>query len=182
MKKLFFAVSVIIATFSFQVNASTLNWDTITGYGPSLGSLQSGQNSPQDLFGKITGLHIETNVLDSWIFTLSEPSKLLISVNSLETNAGSLLYEVTLNKKPLNKSGDKETWSFDSKLTAGMHELIVLGIATSFDRTSGYQVNVSIPTSVVPIPAVGWLFWLSFIGIFRRHANRSERSFRNFRY
>ncbi|MGZ0080320.1 hypothetical protein JWZ98_09000 [Methylomonas sp. EFPC1] len=174
MKKYLTIICLVIASFSFQVNASTLSWSTITGYGPILGSLQSGQNSPQDLFGIVTGLRIETNVLDDWTFNLHNSSQVRVSVSSLEANTGSLLYAVNLDGSPLAKSAGPadEAWSFDGILTAGSHTINILGIAISLESTSGYQVNVSAMNAVVPIPAVGWIFSFFLFYMFRNMPRR----------
>ncbi|WP_020481548.1 hypothetical protein [Methylomonas sp. MK1] len=167
MNKYLKILGLILVLFSVKINASTLTWNSITGYGPTLGTLQYGQLTPHDLFGTITGLYIETNVLDDWTFTLHTTSQVRVAVNSLETNAGSLLYAVNLDGSPLDKHPESanEAWLFENTLNAGSHTINILGIATSIQRTSGYQVNVSANTAVVAVPAVGWMlsFFLFYI-------------------
>ncbi|TCV81034.1 MULTISPECIES: hypothetical protein [Methylomonas] len=170
---------ICLTIASFQVNASTLTWNTITGYGPTLGSLQSGQYTPQDLFGIITDLYIETNVLDDWTFSLHSTSQVRVTANSLETNTGSLLYGVNLDGNRLDKTGGSanESWLFDNILTAGSHAINVIGIATSLDHTSGYQINVSATNTVVPVPEIGWTLSFFLFYIFHHKRGRVGRSF-----
>jgi hypothetical protein len=170
MNKFLAIMCLTFASWSFQVNASILSWGTITGYGPILGSLQSGQTTSNDLFGVITGLYIETNVLDDWTFNLHSTSQVKVTVNSLAANTGSLLYAVNLDGSPLARSGgpNDEAWLFDDTLTAGSYTINLLGIAIALDRTSGYEIYVSATDTVVPIPAVGWIFGMSCLIFFTR--------------
>lgn len=173
-KKYLTIICLVMASFSCKATASTLSWGTISGYGPTLGRLQSGQPTPHDLFGIITGLFIETNVLDDWTFNLDSNSQVRVEVNSLPTNTGSFLYGVNLDGNPLARSGGAttEAWLFENILTAGAHTVNVVGIATSIDHTSGYQITVALPGAVVPIPGLGWIFSFFLLYIFRPTAIR----------
>jgi hypothetical protein len=177
MIRLFVMLSVALLASSFQVGASTLKWESISGYGPSLGVLEKGNKTPQELYGSVAGLVIETNVLDKWTFILSETSDVSIKVNPLTSTAGKFLGSPILEDKQGVKrefhKGMNEIALFDGELRTGAYVITIEGITTSIDPLSGYEVSVS-TLAQTPIPAAGWLFLSAMIGLLG--ASRSKRA------
>ena len=182
MNRLLVALSVFMVMSSFQVGASTLAWKTIPVYNPLMGTIQSGQHTPQDLFGSLSGMAYETNFYDKWTFLLSETSNVMIRLSKLPDNQGSFIRELNLDGEArfveqLGGSLDKGVFAtFNGELSSGSHTIFLDGgIGARVDLTGGYKFTVNtIVQQPIPAPAAGWLFLSAMIGLLG--ASRSKRA------
>jgi hypothetical protein len=173
MNRLIVVLSVAMLISSFQVEASTLSWQTVPVSG--IGTIQSGQDTPQDLFGSLSDMPYETNFFDKWTFLLSETSNVMIRLSKLPDNQGSFIRELKLDGEArfVEQMGgplDKGVFAtFNGELSSGSHTIFLDGsVATRVDLTGGYEFTVNtVAQAPVPVPAAGWLFFSAAIGLLR---------------
>ena len=175
MNRLIVALSVAMLVSSFRVEASTLAWKSVPVYNPLVGTIQSGQHSPQDLFGSLSGMPYEANFYDKWTFLLSETINVMIRLSKLPDNQGSFIRELKLDGEErfveqMGGSLDKGLFAtFNGELSSGSHTIFLDGgIGARVDLTGGYQFTVNTITQApIPVPAAGWLFFTAMIGLLR---------------